>query len=158
MRYFHLYYLLGIILFSASYQNALSQETTVLCNFEFLETALPSDVLLELELSGIHVNQVCDEETGDRIIHRALMRVRVHNYLIIQTLIESGASLLVANNKEETPVILTAQMYRMSHILSEQVIDPEDRIFLEEEGEFLGKLLIDLRQWEEQERRERSLL
>ena len=118
MKNFRLYNLLGIMLLSFFCQDGLSQEPTGICSFKFWETATPSDVVLELELSDLDVNKSCDEGSGDKPIHIALMRS--HNYLAIKTLIESGASLLVSNNLGETPVILTERMYDVAQGMLEQ--------------------------------------
>ena len=122
MKNFRRHNLLGIMLLSLFCQNGLSQELTGICSFEFWKTATPSDVLLEIELSGLDVNQSCDEVSGDRPIHIALMRS--HNDLAIQALIESDASLLVSNNIGETPVILTESMYHVAQEMLEKANEP----------------------------------
>ena len=135
MKHFHS--LLGILLFSFFCQTGVSQEPTGICSFEFWPTATPSDVILELELSGININEPCDEETGDRPIHRALMRS--NNYLAIKVLIEFGASLLISNNIGETPVILTEQMYHKAQTMLAQ---NEPRL-MHNMGEFLTQRITE---------------
>ena len=149
-----IYYLLEAILIGTFCQKGMSQEPVGICSFEFWKTASPSDVLLAVE--GVNVNQPCNEESGDRPIHIALMRS--NNYLAIKALIESGASLFAVNNKGETPAILTEKMYDMAQRLLGQVISNESPVTIERERDLLARLLNDFRQWEVQERIEKGLL